>query len=40
MEGVTWLLPEGVGVRKMRENSLVDNRGILGICVKYYREIV
>ena len=28
---VTWLLPVGVGERKICENSLDDNRGVLGI---------
>ena len=37
---MTWLLSVGVGEEKMCENSLSDNRGILGICVKYYGEIM
>jgi len=37
---VTWLLPVGVGEREMCENSLGYNRGVLGICVKYYEEIM
>ena len=37
---VTWLLPVGVGERKLCENSLVDDRGVLGNCVKYCGEII
>jgi len=37
---VTWLLPVRDGERKMCENSLGDNRGVLDICVKYCEEIM
>ena len=37
---MTWFLPEGLERKIMYENSLVDNRGVLGICVKYYGEIM